>query len=68
MPERDPLYLFVCHLEWRNRGVLSAYNELVAALDDSDPTIRAVAESLLRRCSPRPKCSRAEHQKSWIEP
>jgi hypothetical protein len=51
----DPLYLFACHLEWRLRGDLRAYRELIAALDDSDPEIRAVAETLLRRPSPRPK-------------
>jgi hypothetical protein len=51
----DPVYLFACHLEWRLRGDLSAYRELIAALDDSDPEIRAVAETLLRRPSPRPK-------------
>jgi len=67
MTDRDPLYLFLCHLEWRNHGLLSAYTELVAALDDSDPAIRALAESLIRRCAPRPKCSGAEHQDSPIE-
>ncbi len=40
MPDRDPLYLFFCHMEWRNHGDLAAYNQLVAALDDSDPAIR----------------------------
>ena len=68
MSDRDPLYLFLCHLEWRNRGALSAYAELVAALSDSDPAIRALAEDLIVRCSHRPKCPQAEHQDSWIEP
>ena len=43
----DPLYLFACHLEWRNRGNLAAHEELLAALDDSDCEIRTVAEVLL---------------------
>jgi hypothetical protein len=55
MPERDPLYLFVCHLEWRKYRHVAAYNQLVAALDDLDPAIRQLAESLLQRTSPRPK-------------
>jgi hypothetical protein len=33
---------------------LKAYQELVAALDDADDCVRAVAENLLRRRSPRP--------------
>ena len=55
---RDPLYLFACHLEWRNRHNLEAYKELVAALDDYDGDIRELAELLLHRSSPRP-----EHKK-----
>jgi len=51
---RDPLYLFACHLEWRNRGNIAAYQELVAALDDPDCDIRVVAEVLLYRNAPRP--------------
>jgi hypothetical protein len=51
MPEniidRDPLYLFACHLEWRSRGNLAAYQELLAALNDDDCDIRTVAEVLL---------------------
>jgi hypothetical protein len=31
MSDRDPLYLFLCGLEWRNRGTLSAHAELVEA-------------------------------------
>ena len=46
MPDRDPLYLFFCHMEWRNHGDLAAYNQLVAALDDSDPAIRELAQHL----------------------
>ena len=53
--QRDALYLFLCHLEWHNWGNLVAYKELVAALDDRDPDIREVAESLLHRRSPHPK-------------
>jgi hypothetical protein len=51
---RDPLYLFVCHVEWRHRRSLGAHQELVAALDDSDQAIRALAEMMLHRSSPRP--------------
>ncbi len=51
---RDALYLFVCHLEWRTRRNLAAYQELLAALDDPDGDIRRLAESLLHRSSPRP--------------
>ncbi len=52
---RDPLYLFVCHLEWRSRRNLEALEELVAALDDHDSDIRHLAELLLHRSSPRPE-------------
>lgn len=51
---RDPLYLFACLLEWKHCGKLEAYQELVAALDDPKEEIRAVAECLLQRPSPRP--------------
>lgn len=51
--ERDPLFLFLCQLEWRERHDVSAYQELVAALDDANEEIRALAEDLLRRVSPR---------------
>ena len=51
----DPIYLFACHLEWRDRGNLRGYNELVAALDDRDQSIRVLAETLLHRSSPQPK-------------
>ena len=51
--QRDPLCLFACHLEWRGKGNLAAYEELVAALDDPDPDIRLLAETLLHRTSPR---------------
>ena len=52
---RDPLYLFACHVEWGHRQNLEAHQELVAALDDSDQGIRAMAEMMLHRCSPRPQ-------------
>lgn len=52
--QRDPLYLFTCHLEWHRRQNIAAYEELLAALDDSDENIRIVAEVLLQRSSPRP--------------
>lgn len=51
---RDPLYLFGCHLEWKFRRNLQAYEELIAALDDPDELIRGLAENLLHRISPRP--------------
>ena len=50
---RDALYLFVCHLEWRDKRNVAAYQELIAALDDPDCEIRHIAEVLLRRSSPR---------------
>jgi len=52
---RNPLHLFVCHLEWRSKRNLAAYQELVAALDDRDREIRDLAQVLLRRSSPRPQ-------------
>jgi hypothetical protein len=51
---RDPLYLFTCHIEWRNRMSLAAYKELIAALDDGNEDVRFIAEHLLHRSSPRP--------------
>ena len=51
---KDPLFLFACHLAWHRDGDVNAYQELVAALDDRNPDIRAVAENLLHRLSPRP--------------
>jgi len=68
MSDRDPLFLFLCHLECRNHGALAAHAELVDALSDSDPAIRALAENLILRCSQRPKCRAAEPQDSRIEP
>jgi hypothetical protein len=49
---RDPLYLFVGHLEWHKNRNLAAYQELLAALDDPNKEIRTVAEMLLHRSSP----------------
>jgi hypothetical protein len=43
----DPLYLFLCHLDWRRTRNLAAYQELLGALNDSDPEICLVAEALL---------------------
>ena len=58
MPEtvgqRDPVYLFLCHLEWRNSGNQAAYLELVAALNDCNYEVRDVAETLLGGSSERP--------------
>ena len=59
MSDRDPVYLFLCHLEWRNRGNLAAYNELVDALDDSEAAIRELAQDLIHSQSPRPTRSEA---------
>ena len=55
---RDLLYLFACHVEWSHRQSLGAHQELVAALDDSDQAIRAMAEMMLHRNSPRPRRER----------
>jgi hypothetical protein len=55
---RDLLYLFACHVEWSHRQSLGAHQELVAALDDSDQAIRAMAEMMLHRYSPRPRRER----------
>jgi hypothetical protein len=60
--ERDPLYLFACHLAWRDKRDVKAYQELVAALDDCNPAIRAIAETMLLRSSPRPQPKIAERQ------
>lgn len=53
--ERDPLFLFLCHIAWRDRKDIEAYQVLVAALDDSKVEIRELAEHLLHRASPRPR-------------
>jgi len=63
--ERDPLYLFACHLEWRKTGSIEAYQDLVAALDDPNSGIRAVAEDLLRRNSPRPQKLISDEGETW---
>ena len=65
--QRDSLYLFLCHMEWRKTRNLDAYTDLVAALDDADPNIRQLAESLLRRSSPRPiqRCTNPLMKKQW---
>jgi len=52
---RDPLYLFACHSAWRLERNLKAYQEILAAMDDCDPSIRTLAEHLLHRASPRPE-------------
>lgn len=46
-PVRDPMYVFGCHVEWRNRGNPRAYSEVLAALGDCDGQVRVVAEMLL---------------------
>jgi ABC-type histidine transport system ATPase subunit len=56
---RNLLYLFACHLEWKGRQNVEAYQELIAALDDTEERIRVVAEMLLHRSSPHPQhCGR----------
>ena len=52
---QDPLFLFACHVEWHHQRNLRAYQSLVAGLDASDKRIRAIAETMLHRCSPRPQ-------------
>jgi len=49
MQHCDPLYLFLCHLEWHKYAHVAAYNQLLAALEDSDPAIRELAKHLLGR-------------------
>jgi hypothetical protein len=44
---RDALYLFACHVEWRTNHSPVEYEELLAAIDDHDGFIRALAEELL---------------------
>jgi hypothetical protein len=61
---RDPIYLFACHLEWRDRGNLRAYHELIAALEEGDENIRLVAEALLHRSSPHPKSKATRNRAS----
>jgi hypothetical protein len=56
--QRDALYLFACHLAWHKKQNVAAYEELLAALDDSNENIRIVAEVLLQRSSPRPTVAR----------
>jgi hypothetical protein len=46
---RNAIDLFAYHLEWRDRKLLPAYGELIAALHDLDADIRLVAETLLCR-------------------
>jgi hypothetical protein len=66
MGQRDPLYLFACHLEWRYRGNLEAYQELLAALNDNDCEVRMVAEALLSRDRPGPSTSTIPRQSEPI--
>ena len=63
MPDRDPIYLFLCHLEWRKYRHVAAYNQLLAALDDVNLAIRQLAERLIQRTPPRrPKDREADLQ------
>ena len=52
--QRDPIYLFACHLAWHRERNMRAYQELVAAREEDDPQIRDLAETLLHRSSPLP--------------
>jgi hypothetical protein len=61
---RDALYLFACHLEWRTKRNLAAYQELLAALDDHDGDVLRLAEYLLHRSSLRPERT-ATSIESW---
>jgi len=61
---RNALYLFACHLLCHSSRNLSAYQELLAALDEPNCEIRTVAEVLLRRNSPRPQHSETSVE-SW---
>ena len=61
---RDALYLCACHLEWRAKRNLTAYQEFIAALDDQEGDIRCLAEGLLHRSSPRPERT-ATFVQSW---
>ncbi len=63
---RDPVFLFACHLEWRDKGNFKAYQELVAALDDANEDIRVLAEHLLHRASTRPRPHESPNP-SWGE-
>ena len=51
----DPLYLFACHVEWHTEGNLRAFQDLLAALEDSSEEVRVVAESLLWPAVPTPQ-------------
>ena len=62
MSDRDPLYLLLCQLEWRDHENLAAYGELVAALEDRDPIIQEPAQILQHRKSPRPKSTEVKRQ------
>jgi hypothetical protein len=64
MPECDPLFLFLCHLEWRKHRHVAEYNQLLAALDDANPAIRQLAQSLIQRSSRRPRDREAHLQHS----
>ncbi len=62
--ERDSLFLFLCEMQWRERHDLYAYQELVAALDDTNEDIRTLAEDLLHRSSPRHRNTQLSN-KGW---
>jgi len=64
----DPIYLFACHLEWRDHRILHAYHELIAALDDSDKNVRRLAERLLHRSSPHPSNNLVRNEMVNLEP
>jgi hypothetical protein len=50
---RDPLYLFACYIECRRKRNAAAYDELMAALHDSNGDTRVLAEVLRSQTSQR---------------
>ena len=64
----DPIYLFACHLEWRDHRNLHAYHELIASLDEPDKNIRCLAERLLLRSSPHPNHKLVRNDMGNLQP
>ena len=62
--ERDSLFLFFCEMQCHEKHDLYAYQELVADLDDANEDIRALAEDLLHRSSPRRRNTQTTN-KGW---
>lgn len=51
VPQRDPLYLFACRTLALREHNLEAAQEIISALDDDRPPIRAIAGSFLHEFS-----------------